>query len=121
MEITRPYEFVEHWSMPDSRGDDMRRMTATIRIDGVERTINGRGNGPIAAFVDALQTDCGVRLNVVDYHEHAVGHGADAEAVAYVEAQLGDGASTFGVGRHTDITIATLRATCRALNRLLAR
>ena len=118
MESCTPYEFVEHWSMPDTRSDDMRRMTATLRIDGVERTINGRGNGPIAAFVNALQNDCGVNLTVLDYHEHAVGNGADAEAVAYVEAKLDKGGSTFGVARHTDITIATLRATCRALNRL---
>ena len=119
MESADPYEFVEHWSMPDTRGEDVRRMTASVRVDGVERTINGRGNGPIAAFVDALHNDCGVSLKVLDYHEHAVGNGADAEAVAYVEAQLDDGGSTFGVARHTDITIATLRATCRALNRVL--
>jgi 2-isopropylmalate synthase len=118
MENSDPYEFVEHWSMPDTRSDDMRRMTATLRVDGVERTINGRGNGPIAAFVNALKNDCGVNLTVLDYHEHAVGNGADAEAVAYVEAKLDEGGSTFGVARHTDITIATLRATCRALNRL---
>ena len=121
MQAGSPYEFVEHWEMPDTKGPDMRRMTATVRIDGVERTINGRGNGPIAAFVDALHNDCGVSLTVLDYHEHAVGHGADAEAVAYVEAQYGDAGTTFGVARHANITIATLRATCGALNRLLAR
>ncbi|MFT5445884.1 MAG: 2-isopropylmalate synthase [Gammaproteobacteria bacterium] len=118
MESSTPYEFVEHWSMPDTSSDGARRMTATLRVDGVERTVNGRGNGPIAAFVNALQNDCGVNLTVVDYHEHAVGNGADAEAVAYVEAKFDEGGSTFGVARHTDITIATLRATCRALNRL---
>jgi len=115
------FEFVEHWSMPDTSANEMRRMTATIRDGGSERTINGKGNGPIAAFVDALERDCGIRLKVIDYHEHAVGHGADAEAVAYVEAELDGAGRTFGVARHPNITIATLRATCCALNRLLAR
>ncbi len=115
------FQFIEHWSMPDTSANEMRRMTATIRDGGKERTINGRGNGPIAAFVNALQADCGIVMRVVDYHEHAVGHGADAEAVAYVEAEMDGTGTTFGVARHANITIATLRAACGALNRLLAR
>ena len=107
--------------MPDTSANEMRRMTATILDGGRERTINGKGNGPIAAFINALQADCGIKMRVVDYHEHAVGHGADAEAVAYVEAEMDGTGTTFGVSRHANITIATLRATCGALNRLLER
>ncbi len=121
LEPRGPYEFVEHWSMPDTHANEMRRMTATIRENGVERTVNGRGNGPIAAFVDAMKRDCGVSLKVVDYHEHAIGHGADATAVAYVEAEVDELGRTFGVAQHPNITIASLRATCGAMNRLLAR
>jgi 2-isopropylmalate synthase len=121
LDLGGPYEFVEHWSMPDTHANEMRRMTATIRDNGVERTINGRGNGPIAAFIDAMKRDCDVSLKVVDYHEHAIGHGADATAVAYVEAEVDGLGRTFGVAQHPNITIASLRAACGALNRLLAR
>jgi 2-isopropylmalate synthase len=121
LDARSPYEFVEHWSMPDTGANEMRRMTATIRENGVERTINGKGNGPIAAFIDAMGKACGVSLKVVDYHEHAIGHGADAMAIAYVEAEMDGAGRTFGVARHANITIASLRATCGALNRLLAK
>ena len=121
LDARSPYEIVEHWSMPDTSANEMRRMTATIRENGIERTINGKGNGPIAAFIDAMGKACGVSLTVVDYHEHAIGHGADAMAVAYVEAEMDQVGRTFGVARHANITIASLRATCCALNRLLAR
>src|SRR5207247_8651319 len=63
----------------------------------IYRTISGRGNGPIAAFVHAIQSDLGVELEVVDYAEHAVSAGTDATAVAYVEARGAD-VVTWGVG-----------------------
>ncbi len=119
LDLDSPYAFVEHWSVPDTSANELRRITATIRDHGVERTINGKGNGPIASFVDALRVDCAVDMTVLDYHEHAIGHGADATAVAYVEAKLAGGESTFGVARHPNIVIASLKATCSALNRLL--
>ncbi len=118
LEVKSPYDFVEHRSVPDTSANDLRRMTAIISENGVQKTINGVGNGPIASFVDALKSDCGIDMTVLDYHEHAMGHGADATAVAYVEAKLADGASTFGVARHPNIVIASLQATCCALNRL---
>jgi len=121
LDARAPYEIVEHWSMPDTGASEMCRMTATVRDNGTERTINGKGNGPIAAFIDAMCKSCGVSLKVVDYHEHAIGHGADAMAVAYVEAEMDGAGRTFGVARHANITIASLRATCCALNRLIAR
>ncbi len=95
----------------------MCRVSASIRLNGEERTINGKGNGPIAGFVDALKVDCGFNLGVLDYHEHAIGHGEDATAVAYVEVEDAGGQSMFGVGIHPNIVIASLRATVSALNR----
>jgi len=68
--------------------------------DGVARAIEGRGNGPIAAFVDALRRECSVDLQVSDYHEHALGQGADATAVAYVEV-VARGASACSVSDAT--------------------
>ena len=116
-----PYELVEHWSVPDTHASERRRLTAIIRRHGEELTIVGRGNGPIAAFVDALEADCGVRISVKDYHEHALGRGADATAMAYVEVAVESGDTLFGVGRHPNITNASLRAILCAVNRHLAR
>ena len=116
-----PYEFVEHWSVPDTHASERRKVTATIRRHGEELTIVGRGNGPIAAFVNALETECGVNISVKDYHEHALGRGADATAMAYVEIANESGDTLFGVGRHPNITNASLRAILCGVNRHLAR
>ena len=117
LDRTTPIEFLEYWSVPDSHASEMCRVSARVHLNGEERTINGKGNGPIAAFVDALKGDCGFDLGVLDYHEHAIGHGGDATAVAYVEVENGGGQSLFGVGIHPNIVVASLKATVSALNR----
>ena len=93
-------------------------LEAVISIDGEERPISGRGNGPIAAFVDALAGDCGIRLRVLDFVEHAVTAGSDATAVAYVEASDEKGAVAWGVGMDANILTASLRAVVSAVTRL---
>jgi 2-isopropylmalate synthase len=93
------------------------RITAQLLVDGEHRTVTGKGNGPIAAFVHAVQTDLGVEIEVVDYAEHAVSAGTDATAVAYVEARGEDGI-TWGVGMDESITSASLKAVVGAVNRL---
>jgi 2-isopropylmalate synthase len=107
--------FVEHRTVPGGRGGS-RNLNALIRVDGKEREVNGVGNGPIDAFVDALAKDLGVTVKVLDYREHAVGIGADANAVAYVEAKIGD-RTLFGVGIDPNIVAASLRAVISAVNR----
>ena len=98
-------------------GSDGARIVAEVAVDGVPRTVTGAGNGPIAAFVDALRSGLGVELDVVDYAEHALGQGADAGAVAYVETVDGGGALRWGVGTHPNIITASLRAVLSALGR----
>ena len=88
---------------------------ATVKIDGVETEIRGEGNGPLAAFVDALST-VGIDLSVLDYSEHAMSAGEEAAAAAYVEASVG-GRTVWGVGIATSITTASLRAVVSAVNR----
>ena len=117
LDRTTPIEFLEYTSVPDAHASEMCRVSASIRLNGEERTINGKGNGPIAAFVDALKVDSGFNLGVLDYHEHAIGHGEDATAVAYVEVEGADGRPLFGVGIHPNIVVASLKATISALNR----
>src|SRR3954449_6162623 len=59
-------------------GSEGSKITAQVMVDGDHRTITGKGKGPIAAFVHALQTDLGIDVEVVDYSEHAVTAGTDA-------------------------------------------
>jgi 2-isopropylmalate synthase len=102
-------------------GSDRTRLQAVVRTAGKLRTIVGSGNGPIAALTDALDRECGITLQVVDYVEHAVGAGSDATAVAYIEAAGEKGAAVWGVGVHSNILTASLRAVVSAANRLPAR
>ncbi len=82
---------------------------------GVERTLVGNGNGPVAAFVAALRS-VGVDVAVMDYAEHALSSGGDATAAAYVECAVG-GDILWGVGIDPSITTASLKAIISAVNR----
>jgi 2-isopropylmalate synthase len=84
-------------------------------------TVEGQGTGPIDGFVHGLASALGVDLHLVDYSEHALGDGADAEAAAYVGLRGCDGRMHFGAGRDRDIVKASLSAACKALDRELSR
>jgi 2-isopropylmalate synthase len=71
--------------------------------------------------VVALRDSLGIEVPVVSYDEHAIGTGADASAVAFVEVRDGAGGTLFGVGRHTNIVKAALKAVACAANRLIER
>ncbi len=94
-------------------------ITAVVKVDGVEREIVGAGNGPLAAFVDALGA-VGFDVSVLDYSEHAMSSGEEAQAAAYVEASVG-GRTVWGVGIANSITTASLRAVVSAVNRAAHR
>ena len=95
---------------------DVDQVDASIFLGRVEQQIGGSGNGPIAAFVNALADDLGIAVSVRDYHEHALGGGASAQAAAYVEVDAYDEVS-WGVGIHQSIVTASLRAVVSAINR----
>jgi 2-isopropylmalate synthase len=85
---------------------------------GVERReVRGIGNGPVAAFVAALNTLGRPALEVVDYAEHAAAPGADARAVAYVALRTA-GTTRHGAGRHEDVALAAFRAILSAYNQV---
>jgi 2-isopropylmalate synthase len=109
-------ELVGHRATTDTLGDDQTRLEAQLVVGGEERTIRGEGNGPIDAFVHALQEDSLFPGKIVDYAEHAIGAGSDATAVAYVEVDTGDRDTTWGVGLHESIVSASLRAVVSAIN-----
>ena len=93
-----------------------RLFVGRVAVDGVERSISGRGNGLISGIVAALGKT-GPDLDVVDYSEHAIGQGADAQAAAYVECRTADGRTVFGVGLDGDVATAGVRAVLSAANR----
>jgi 2-isopropylmalate synthase len=98
-------------------GDAGAKVTAQLLVEGEHHTVTGEGNGPIAAFVHALQKDLGIDVEVVDYAEHAVSAGTDAQAAAYVEARTDEGIR-WGVGLDQSILAASLKAVLGAVNRL---
>ena len=118
-EARRPFELVDYREQGGRDVED--RLEAVIRRDGVVQTVTGHGSGPIDALVDALRRHCDVPVRVSDYREHAVGSGADATAVAYVEVLTPDGKSLFGAGRHENLVEASLEAVISAVNRSLRR
>lgn len=100
----------------ESGSTGSRVFAGRIAIDGEERSVSGRGNGLISGVIAALREACGVELDVVDYNEHAIGHGSDVAAAAYLECRTGDGRTVFGVGMDTDIATASVRAVLSAAN-----
>jgi 2-isopropylmalate synthase len=94
-----------------------RRFVGRVAIDGEERSLSGRGNGLISGVIAALAESTGPTLDVVDYAEHAIGHGAGAQAAAYVECRTADGRTVWGVGIDTDVATASVRAVLSAANR----
>lgn len=110
-----PGPVVLHAHHTSSVVDAKDALTVEVRVDGQERQIEGAGNGPISAFCDALGS-LGIDVRVLDYAEHAMAAGADAQAASYVECEIG-GEVRWGVGIDTNTVTASLRAVLSAVNR----
>lgn len=93
-----------------------RIFAGRIACEGEERSVSGRGNGLISSVLAALKESFGVALDVVDYNEHAIGHGAEAQAAAYLECRTADGRTVFGIGIDGDVATASVRAALSAAN-----
>ncbi|REE99313.1 2-isopropylmalate synthase [Thermomonospora umbrina] len=98
-----------------SRVDEKDQINCDVRVDGEIREIEGIGNGPISAFVDALAA-VGVDARVLDYTEHALSAGTDAKAAAYIECEV-DGRVMWGVGIDANTVTASLKGVLSAVNR----
>lgn len=116
LKVRAPYDLVRH---AFDHGGTAGQMSVTLRTPAGEKTLKGRGNGPIDAFIDALK-GIAEDVQVADYQEHAVGRGANAKAAAYVEIGGPDG-SVCGCGMDEDIAVAALRAVLSAVNRRAAK
>ena len=108
-----PLELVRQ-HVTDSGGGEYS-ITASVRVDGDDHNITGNGNGPIAAFFDALST-VGFDLRLLDYSEHTLTPGDDARAASYIECAIADKVF-WGVGIDPSIVTASLRAVVSAVNR----
>ena len=111
-----PYALEGYTSTTSPEGLD--EQVVDLRVRGEVQSFKGEGNGPVAAFVDALRA-AGTEIRVLDYSEHALSSGGDALAAAYVECEIGD-EIVWGVGIHANIVTASLRAVVSAGNRAAA-
>ena len=102
--------FTQHGAM-----DGATSVHATMRDNGVTVELEGTGNGPIAAFCEALAKH-GVDVRVLDYSEHAMSAGGDAKAASYLECAVA-GSVLWGVGIDPSITTSSLKAIVSAVNR----
>ncbi|WP_081136941.1 2-isopropylmalate synthase [Halomonas sp. BC2] len=114
LEQQTPLALVNHRlaSEPDS---PRVTLEAVVEQQGERHLLSGQGKGPLAAFVKALHAH-GHDVEIIDYHEHSRGQGADAEAIAYVEVRI-DGQAVFGVGSDESITSASMKGVLSAINR----
>ncbi len=96
-------------------------MIATMELGGETFAIQGQGSGPIEAFVNGVSRATGHVVRVLDYHEHALGAGADARAIAYLELRIDEQQTLFGVGLDASFVLASLKAIVCALARARIR
>ncbi len=114
-------ERVSPWSLVHFHADGLDgvfRCRASVRRDGVELNVTGQGNGPIAAFVNALAAGGAPGFEVTNYREHSLGSGSGATAIAYIQIRGADGRVRWGAGVDTHIELASMKAVMSALNRL---
>jgi 2-isopropylmalate synthase len=114
-----PLAYIDHRT-GHAGGAGAEQLTARVTVDGAEMLLTGAGNGPVDAFVHALRHGVGADVHVLAYHEHGIGSGEDAMAVAYVQLRAG-ARTVYGVGVDPNIVTATLKAVVSALNRALAQ
>ncbi|MYW63642.1 2-isopropylmalate synthase [Streptomyces sp. SID8379] len=113
LEPANPAVVLTGWSA--TVDGDVHRFACTVRIDGDAREIEGKGNGPLAAFADALGA-AGVSVDILDFTQHALAEGQGSEAVACVRCRV-DGTEVWGAGRDTSVLTASVRAVLSAVNR----
>jgi 2-isopropylmalate synthase len=103
----------------DEAGDGRVMLRATLHLHGRALFLQGQGSGPVDACVAALQSAFDVPLQVLDYHEHAIGSGAKARAAAYIEMRVGE-RRLHGVGIDADIVAASFKALLSGMARAQA-
>ena len=113
------YQLLRHrfTELNEADGSVHSRFEGAIAVCGAEQNVVGVGNGPIDAFFQALS---GVGIDgygFVNYHEHAISRGSDAQGICYIELKKPDSSHIFGVGIHSNINVAALKGIICAINR----
>ena len=116
LDQSAPYAYTGHRMREAFANEEPVQIDVDIAHHGKGTTLQGTGNGPIDAFVNAL----GLDIKLMDYHEHAIGSGANAQAACYVELRLDNGPTLFGVAMDGNIVTASFKAVMSAVNRQLA-
>jgi 2-isopropylmalate synthase len=111
-----PYAYGSHKMVEDTTSDETVQIDIAVTHHNAALALQGGGNGPIDAFVNAL----GLDIKLMDYHEHSIGSGANARAACYVELRLANGPTMFGAGIDSNIVTASFKAVISAVNRQLA-
>ena len=113
------FYFLQHHinSHANKEGIQMDELEIQIKKGDEEISINGSGNGPIDALIDALKQNLNIDISVADYHQHAISSGSDAKAVAYSEILYKE-QSVWGIGIHQNTVIAGFVSVINGLNRL---
>jgi 2-isopropylmalate synthase len=111
---TKAFELVDYEGGFRRNASSDRLFTGRIRHRGQETHVTGRGNGLISAVLSGLAKAFGVELSVMDYQEHALRRGSDAQAAAYLHCVAPDGRQVFGVGIDSDVATATVKAVLSA-------
>ncbi|MDN0074068.1 2-isopropylmalate synthase [Crenobacter sp. SG2303] len=115
LDQTAPYGY-RHHRVSGASGEPVT-VNAELDVAGMRCTVEGSGSGPLEAFINAVNAVLGLEVLVLDYHEHAIGSGADAQAACYIEMRVKGGATLFGVGVDKDIIAAAIRAVLSGVNR----
>ena len=110
-----PYAYNSHKMVEDTSNDEPVQIDIALTHRQAPMALQGGGNGPIDAFVDAL----GLDIKLMDYHEHSIGSGANAKAACYVELRLANGPTLFGAAIDSNILTASFKAVLSAVNRQL--
>jgi len=120
VDIVQPLEILEFRS---ERIDDKHvEVWAVVNHVGVKKNLRGTGNGPIAAFFNALEDVDVSNFELLSYTEHSLGRGADSMAVSYIQLKdKGTSVRCFGAGIDTNIELASIRGVVSAINRLIGK
>lgn len=119
IDVTTPYQLIRHSfaEFTDENGHSHVTFAGTLRHKDTTFSVQGSGNGPIDAFFNAIHGQKIDRFTFVDYKEHAITHGSDSQAVAYILLHDQSGKSLFGVGISHNINLAPLKGILCAINR----
>ena len=119
IDLQGKYALVRHrfTELNEADGSVHSRFEGAITIAGVEKYITGVGNGPIDSFFQALAGVGITGYKFVNYHEHAVSSGSDAQGICYIELKKENGEHIFGAGIHANINVAALKGIICAINR----